>query len=271
MIYLEKAINFVHSYGDLIENARLASIIWGEMPNNLVLHKLEEMQNPDGGFSYWIKEADISMVCDTVYLLRWFDDLATKYGKLVERAVSFIIGHQEEDGGWDEVEDIKKFKPPPFLEPGAINTRVWLTANCAHWLMRFGYAESPMCKACPVDYLLENREPSGRLIGYLRATWDALPIFARYPKDDREPFRKALRITEKEFTPGDWEGSYLAWLLRCLHDAGIEATNNLVSECFIQLAKKQRLDGSWDSEDSEEYSVGATLEVLRVLKDYKVI
>jgi hypothetical protein len=271
VVDLKKAVSYIQSKSDPIENARLTSILWGQTPDESVLSRLEAMQNPDGGFCYWTKEADISMVCDTVCMLRWFDDLSLQNSPLVEQAVGFLFSHQKEDGGWDEVEDIRQFNPPPFLQPGAINARVWLSAHCAHWLMRFGYAESPMCKACPVDFLLENREPDGRLIGYIRATWDALPIFARYPENDREPFKQALRIIEEEYSPEKWEGSYLAWLLRCLYDAHLETSHNLVKDCLKQIEHRQRPDGSWDSEDGEEYTAGATLEVLRVFKDYKVV
>ena len=268
---LDKAISYVRSCGDLIENSRLDCILWGKPPGKSVLQKLEGMQNPDGGFSYWLKETKISTVLDTIYILHWFDDLSIKQGPLVDGAIDFIFNHHNEDGSWDEVEDVVNFDPPPFQLPGKIENRVWLSANCAHWLMLFGHAESPKCRGCPVDFLLDSREPDGRLTGYLRATWDCLPVFARYPEDDREPFQKALAATEREFAPQDWEGSYLVWLIRCLRDARMESGHDLVHRSLSELVQKQRPDGSWNSEDGEEYSANATVEALRVLKDYKVI
>lgn len=271
MLDVEKAIQYVQEYGDNIENARLDSLIWGKFPDEDILHKLEKMQNLDGGFSYWIKEVKISTVSDSVYILRWFDDLGITKGIMLEKAVDFIFNNQKEDGSWDEVNDIIKYNPPPFLVPGNIENRIWLTANCAHWLMKFGYAESAKCKACPVDFLLKYHKPNGGFPGYLRAAWDCLPIFSRYPKNDREPFRLVLNYVESNYSPANWEGSYLTWLLRCLRDAELPATHQLVKECLKDLQDKQRSDGSWNSEDGEEYSASATVEALGVLKDFNLI
>lgn len=266
---IEKAIAHVQTNGDIIERARLASILWGKRPHKSVLQKLAEMQNPDGGFAYWIK--DFSIVCDTVYVLIWFDDLSIRRGNLVERAIDFLLRHQKGDGGWDEIERVKETNPPPFLIPGKITTRVWLTAYCAHWLVRFGYAEPPKAKGCPVKFLLANREPSGQLVGGCRATWDGLVLFSYHPGQDSEIFKQTLEVIEKEFKPEKWEGSYLAWLLCCLRDAGIPTKHRFVKRCLQELVKKQRPDGGWESEDGERYAANATIEALRVIKHYGVI
>lgn len=269
VVNLEKAVTYVQAKGDIIERARLACILWGKPPQNAVLQKLAEMQNPDGGLPYWIK--DFSTVCDTVYVLTWFDDISSRRGSLVEHAINFLLKHQKEDGGWDEVERVKETNPPPFLIPGKINTRVWLTAYCAHWFVRFGYAEPPEAKGCPVKFLLAYRETSGRLVGYLRATWDALVLFSYHPGPNSEVFKQTLEVIEKEFSPEKWEGSYLAWLLCCLRDAGLPAHHPFVHRCLDELIKKQRPDGSWESEDGEEYAANATIEASRVIQHYDVI
>jgi len=61
-IGLDRAITYVRSCGDLIENSRLDCILRGKPPGKSVLQKLEEMQNPDGGFSYWLKGTNISTI-----------------------------------------------------------------------------------------------------------------------------------------------------------------------------------------------------------------
>jgi hypothetical protein len=269
MVNVEKAIAFVQANGDIIEQARLASVLWGKRPDKSVLQKIAGMQKPDGGFAYWIK--DFSTICDPVFVLTWFDDFSIRSGTFVKRAIKFLLTHQKEDGGWDELEKVKETNPPPFLMPGEINTRVWITANCAHWFVRLGYAEPPEAKGCPVKFLLAHRESSGRLIGYLRATWDALVLFSYHPGPDSNVFKQTLNIIEKEFSPKKWEGSYLAWLGCCLRDAGLPANHSLVKQCLSELLKKQRLDGSWDSEDGEKYAANATVQALRVIKYYGAI
>jgi len=269
---LDKAVDYVRAKGDVIEQARLASILWRKQPEEAVLQKLTEMQNMDGGFSYWVK--GFSTVCDTVYVLIWFDDLSLRRLPQVERAIDFLLMHQKEDGGWDELERVKEANVPSFLVPGKITTRVWLTAYCAHWFVRLGYAEHPKAKGCQGEFLLAHREPSGRLIGTvkdMRAMWDWLVFLSYFPGSDSEIFKQTLTVIEQEFYPEKWEGSYLAWLTCCLRDAGLPAHHHFVRRCLDELVKKQRLDGSWDSEDGEAFAANATIEALRVIKHYGVI
>lgn len=265
----DQAIAFVQTRGDVIERARLACILHRKPPREAILQKLGQMQNPDGGFAHWIK--DFSTVCDTVYVLIWLDDLTLRNGTLVDRAFDFLLTLQKEDGGWDEMGQVKEANPPEFLLPGKVETRVWLTAYCAHWFVRFGRAEPPGAKGCPVRFLMDHREPSGRLTGCLRATWDALVLFSYRPGPKSEIFQQTLAVIEKEFSPEEWEDSYLAWLLCCLRDAGLSSSHSLVSRCLDELVKKQRADGSWESEDGETYAANATVEALRVLKHYEVV
>ncbi|MFB0534138.1 MAG: prenyltransferase/squalene oxidase repeat-containing protein [Anaerolineae bacterium] len=263
---LEKAIAYVKARGNAVERARLAAILRDEPPLEAALQELAALQKPDGGFAYWVRE--VSNVCDTAFVLQWFDDLKVYRGPIVDPACRFLLDRQQEDGGWDEVEAVRALNPPEWMIPGRIETRVWLTAYCAHVLIRFGYAKAPGT-CCPTDYLLAHSDETGRLAGYLRATWLALPMLAFYPGPDSEPFRRALAVAEAAYSP-DWEGSYLAWLLRCLQDAGLPADHSLVTRCLADLKGKQRPDGSWEPEEGEgeEHAVNATVAALRALKSY---
>ena len=264
---LEKAIARVQCRGNAVERARLAAILWEEPPPEAALRELAALQKPDGGFAYWVRK--VSNICDIAFVLQWFDDLKVYRGPVVDPACQFLLDRQQEDGGWDEVEAVWALNPPEWMTPGRIETRVWLTAYCAHVLLRFGYAEAEGTY-CPTDFLLAHRDETGRLAGTLRATWIALPMLAFYPGPGSEPFRQALAAVEANFSP-DWEGSYLAWLLRCLQDAGLPADHPLVGRCVADLERKQRPDGSWESEDGEEYAVGAIIDALQVLKGYGLI
>jgi len=260
----EKAVTYVQTRGNAVERARLATILWGKPPPEAALRELAALQKPDGGIAYWIQGT--SNVCDTAFVLQWFDDLKVYRGPIVDWACRFLLDRQQEDGGWDEVKAVQALNPPEWMTPGRIETRVWLTAYCAHVLIRFGYAEAPGTY-CPTDFLLAHCDESGRLAGYLRATWIALPMLAFYPGPDSEPFRRALAVVEANYSP-DWEGAYLAWLLRCTQDAGLPADHPLVARSLVNLERKQRADGSWESEDGEKFAVSATVEALRVLKGY---
>jgi hypothetical protein len=263
---VERAIAYVQAQGNVVERARLAAILWEEPPPDMVLEALAALQKADGGFAYWVPEA--SNISDTAYVLAWFDDLRVYRGSIVDPACRFLLDRQREGGGWDEVAAVRAWNPPEWMVPGRIETRVWLTAYCAHVLIRFGYAEAEGTR-CPTDFLLAHCDASGRLAGYLRATWIALPMLAFYPGPDSGPFRRAMAVVESSYVP-DWEGAYLAWLLRCLQDAGLGGDHPLVVRCLADLARKQRADGSWEPEkgEGEAHAVNATLGALRALKGY---
>lgn len=270
VVGLARAVEFVRTRGSVIERARMAAILRGEMPDRTALAQIASLQKRDGGFGYWLR--DFSSVCDTVYVLTWLDDLGVRTGPSVDHAFSYLVERQLPDGGWDEVDQVRSVEHPPFLEPGKDSTRVWLSAYCAHWFVRFGRAEPPAAKACPVRYL-EAKALQGNLLagGQLRATWDALVLFNYHPGPDSDLFRRTLAAVERGYEPAKWEGNYLAWLGCCLRDAGLPLTHPLVQRCLEDLVAKQRPDGSWDSEDGEAHSADSTIQVLRVLNHYGLV
>ena len=263
---LDKAIAYVDAQGDVVERARLGAILWGEPAPQAALGKLAGLQQADGSFAYWIPQ--VGNVCDTAYILQWFDDLGVHRGPIVDPACRFLLDRQEEDSGWDEVQAVRHWNPPEWMTPGRIETRVWLTAFCAHVLIRFGYAEAEGT-GCPADFLLAHCDKSGRLAGYLRATWIALPMFAFYPGPNSEAFQKAVAVVQAHYSP-EWQGSYLAWVLRCLGDAALPPEHPLVARSLADLEGKQRPDGSWEPEEGEgeQYAVNATIEAVRALRRY---
>lgn len=95
-------------------------------------------------------------------------------------------------------------------------------------------------------------------------------MLAFYPGPDSASFDRAVAVVEANYSP-DWQGAYLAWLLRCLQDAGLPADHPLVAHCLADLICKQRTDRSWESEDGEEFAASASVEALRVLKGYRRI
>jgi hypothetical protein len=261
---VEKALAYVRTRGDAVQQARLASILWNEPPTVRVLEDLATLQQPDGSFAYWVPQ--VGNICDTPYVLQWFHDLSVYREPAVDRACRFLLHHQQPDGGWDELEAVRLRNPPEWMTSGRIETRVWLTAFCAHVLICFGYAEAPGTH-CPTDHLLAHCDQSGRLAGYLRATWLSLPMLAFYPGVGSEPFRRAVAVMEVSYSP-DWEGAYLAWLLRCLQDAGLPAEHRLANRALQDLEHMQRTDGSWAPEEGEgeEQAARATVDALRAQK-----
>jgi hypothetical protein len=269
MVNIKKAIEYVHKHGDEIERNRLSCVLLGMQPTTIIHQKLEEMQNPDGGFSYWTK--DFSTVSDTIYVLSWLDDLQMHSGKIVDHAFDFLNSNQQEDGGWDEVAAMEKAASSTDLMPGEDETRVFLTAYCAHWSVRFDRAEPPEAKGSPLEFLKTFRKPSGLILDDYQATWDSLVLFSYQPGVDSELFKDTLDVIEKKLAPDAAKGSEIAYLLCCLRDSGLEAYHPFVNLCTDVLIQKQQENGSWESEYGEKYATDAIIQALRGLKHYNVV
>ena len=264
MVDLKRASAFVDGLEEEILSARLKAILEDQKPIRPVLSQIEDMRKSDGGFAFW--EQDVSSITTTLNIVGWLDDFSLREGKVVNRTFDFLLRHQLEDGGWDEIERVRDLGPPPFMIPGEINTRTWLTACCAHWFIRFGRAEPPGSKGCPAEFLMQHVQPSGLVKGYLYASWDALVMFNYHPGPDSEVFRNLLSSVREQFNPDKHDATDLAWLLRCLRDIGLDATDGLVSRVVDSLEGMQAPDGSWVS--GEGFTGMTTVDVIRVLRDF---
>lgn len=263
---IDKVVSFVRERGSAIEHARTASILWNAPVPDLVLEELAAMQYADGGYSYWIP--GVSSVCDTAYVLQWLDDLGLHGSPVARAACRYLLDRQLSDGGWDEDESIAGHDPPEWLIPGRIETRIWLTGFVSHLLVRFEHAEAPGSN-CPAYFLLAHCDRYGRLVGYERATWLALPILAVYPGINSEPYRRTLAVAAA-FPSKDWKAGYLGWMLRCLSDAHVPADHPLVVRSLDDLEQRQRPDGGWDPEEGEGngHTVDSTITVLRAFHQF---
>jgi hypothetical protein len=69
----------------------------------------------------------------------------------------------------------------------------------------------------------------------------------------------------------EWDDSQIAWALDCLSRGGLPKKHPFVEACLNQLFHRQKADGSWASEDGEGSAVGATIQVLKVMKRYGLL
>ncbi|MFX1596502.1 MAG: hypothetical protein ACFFBK_10625, partial [Promethearchaeota archaeon] len=81
---IQKSINYVYTQGNVVEKARLSSILLNKKSSPEVIKDLALLQKPDGGFSYWVK--NVSNITDTCYVLEWFDDLKLHKGEVIDSA-----------------------------------------------------------------------------------------------------------------------------------------------------------------------------------------
>jgi len=82
--------------------------------------------------------------------------------------------------------------------------------------------------------------------------------------------KKALKVIDENIEKlGDGAGDF-AWCLECFYVAELTKENPTVKKCIDELVNLQQENGAWLSADGEKFTVSTTINVLRVLKSYKL-
>jgi hypothetical protein len=264
-IDIEKAAAFVYQNGDEIQKARLDAILKKRKPSDDIVKSIEELQNPDGGFPYKQVRGELSTLNNTEGMLVWLDDLGCLRSDIGKRAFHFLLTMQKEDGSWDENPEISKYNPPPWMVHGDRRSIIYHTAYCSFWLGVGGWKESVQFNK-GYRFLKDCQNEVGKIEGFLHNSWIGISVFAMESGWESVKVRKG--ITYLESVKG-WEPSQISWMLWCFVIAHIPKENPFAARMLHELPLRQRLDGSFASEDGDEFAVNATIEALKVISLFK--
>jgi hypothetical protein len=259
MYDLDKAITFVKTQGNAIEQARLRYLLAGESPSPGIITQLFAGQRDDAGWApFWA--SDYSSLDATCFRLAQAEQLGiVSTETAVMRAIQFLAKRQSEDGSWEEDQAVIDLAPP-WAKPGDLAAQLYLTANCGLWLALMGNMQEGASKAA--GYLQPYLDQDGHLPSFTHTYWLAGGLF--YRLDWKEPADRIFEYLGSRIK--DLTASNLAWLLITLIVAGVSTNHSLVGNAVDLLEKSQNEDGRWPSEDGPQYDVHSTLEALRALK-----
>jgi len=266
---ITRSIALIEQRGSDLEKARLGHILYGRKPEAILIQDLVQPQNEDGGFPYKMAHGNLSSVSTSLTALWLLDELGYLSSPTADKTIGYLLAVQREDGGWDEEAAIKKYDLPPWISPGDLRTRVYLTAYAAYWLAVTGYTEHPSFHKA-LEFLHNHQDESGKFHGFLHNTWLATSAFLMAGPQQSDIAEKGLQSLAN-VPLAEWEASQIAWALDCLSRAGLPGSYPFVKKCLSELVNRQRPDGSWSSEDGEDFAVGATIGVLKVLKFYDLV
>ena len=264
MVDINQSIAFINQKGSDLEKARLNCILHGSSPQPDVIQGLIELQNLDGGFPFGMTRGNLSTINETTVALWWMEELNLLASEHAEKGFAYLVETQQEDGSWDEDPHIAQYNLPPWIQLGDLRTRAYLSAYATYWLAIGGYSGLPVFRKA-LHYLLRQQDKSGRFFGYLHTTWIATGVFLmagdRYSKIADLGIRS---LSAKLFS--EWDDSQIAWALDCLSKGGLPRSHPFIDGCLAELIRRQKIDGSWASEDGEGFAVSATIQALKVLK-----
>jgi hypothetical protein len=258
-----RSIQYVVDHGSLLERARMVRILTGAPPAGESYRRLFSSQNADGGFPSRPKPGSHSSTDSTITSLWQMDELGLLESEPARRALDFLMEVQRPDGGLDENAALPEFDLPPWIRPGELPTRTYLTSHGACWFAarRAGRANA---FGGAVAYLAAQQLPDGRIPGYMHANFlaaaaflQAGPGFAGHAQHTLE-FLLMLRRA-------DWFDSHVAWALDSLLRAGLDADHPLLRFLLRELIARQGEDGAWAVEDGPDFAASATVAAIKVL------
>ena len=127
------AIQYVRSEGNVIEKARLKYLQYDQPASPEVVEEFVSAQNQDGSWSpYWA--TNYSSVDATCFHLAQANQLGIRMGEpALIKAINFIANRQRSDGTWEEAQSVAKIAPP-WVKPGDMSAKLYITANSGYWL-----------------------------------------------------------------------------------------------------------------------------------------
>ncbi len=266
---IEKSIAFIESRGSELEKVRLNCILRGTRPPADVVQKLINLQNADGGFPFGMQAGKLSTINETTVALWWLEEMDLLYSPLAHFAFDFLNRTQQAEGYWDEDPRLAQYELPPWIKLGDLYTQLYLTAYVAFWLAAAGKTTQPAFRKS-LHFLIKNQDETGKFLGFLHTTWIAIGVFLMAGKHYTTIAGKAHQVLCDRHLD-EWEDGQLAWALDCLSKGGLPKTDSFVRAGLSELKRRQKLDGSWASEDGEGAAVGATIQAIKVFKHYGLI
>ena len=214
---------------------------------------------------------NLSVIDTTLAGLGWLDELGMLESPTAEKAIHFLCVRQKPDGGWDEDAALEPGKNalPPWIKPGEMATRMYLTANTAYWLAVSGGTNRPHFHRA-LGFITGQQGNDEEGFGYLHTAWIAASVFLLAGRRNMDAARKATQFFVDQPLAG-WECSQIAWALNNLSVAGLPDSNPFVVRALGELVQRQSIDGCWVSEDGSTHTADATIQVLKALGYYDLL
>ena len=209
LVLLDEALKLVEKYGSDVQRCRVAYVRKASTDNTPVLHFLEQLQLPEGGFPYQADPGNPYHLSYTSNILKILAETGLKRRHVSKRTVDFVMSVQSEEGFWNENPELASRDLPFWDQPGDLNTQLWLTGALGEGLIRLGHGSSfHIVKAG--DFLLRHRKANGAFKGFRHTTWLAVAVLAPRRGITDSVVRDAVNALGAF---GDWDPANLNWVL----------------------------------------------------------
>ncbi|HEY7092284.1 MAG TPA: prenyltransferase/squalene oxidase repeat-containing protein [Ktedonobacterales bacterium] len=270
----DRAVAFILAHGSGVERYVLNNLAgenqYEAPPVAELDRQLLEGQRPDGGWApFWA--SDYSSLDATCYRLAQAETAGLS---LSWEALEFLRSRQRSDGSWEEDESARDLAPP-WVTPGDLAARLYLTANCGWWLINGmahgaqGYEDEA---ARAGAYLEGHQAEDGSLPSFLQTHWLAAALWIRLEWGQPDLPEQATRTLDHLATQlsDETPAGALGWMLTTLAPLGVPPEHPAIVKAVALLSEQQRPDGGWTSEDGPDRDTWVTLQALLALTQWYI-
>jgi hypothetical protein len=262
---INAAVNYIEKTGDNVLT-KLACYAVGKIQKNEAIEAISSYQLTDGGWTKTDKDflAGISTISSTWVALQWFIWLQDFDSIGLSKTIAYLKRVQNEEGYFDEPQEILKFTPSPWMQPGRYENQLWLTSAVSSKLLELGLEnEVDLNKA--ISFLSDGWDGK-RFPMYKHTHWMAMHIFhsADSPKcrsiaEGCKAFL-ASSLNNNEVDPGDCCAIAYSSL-----NTG-QFAEDLFKLAFTKMESFQADDGGIITNYGEKHRPSFTVEALFLLK-----
>ena len=254
---LDKSIEYVkRNSTDPFDTVRMQYILNGKIPNDEELKELITTQRQDGRWSpFWAQ--DNSSLDATCYRLATLEQAGINQHPVIDRAIDFITKHMNEKGYFEE-DNIPLDSCPPWVMPGDIKARLYLTANCGFWI----YYYTSNIDDRIIAYLREHIDHEGNMNSFLHTNWLTGGLFYSLGLNKEAETIFQYLVEQCSTLSSD----NLAWLINTLIVSEVSCEEEVIVKSIARLIDLKKSDGSWSSDDGPWKDIHTTIESIRALR-----
>lgn len=237
----------------------------GDEKKENVVKALKKYQNEDGGWANGLEieyQGNISSPMTTAAALGYIYLFGLEDAGIFHTTLNYLQGSQQDNGSWDDKEEIQQFNIPPYYAPGAFTT--YKTGMILKWLRRLEVDDEMVSKG--YAYLIDNyklKEKNNDMwtaIGYINA-------FAEYPHqmtDEIISWASGILMGDNKTQGVDMQ---LPWerVQGMIYDDD-KLLISLKDKVLESIKKNQQADGSWPHQFGTYNQVWAAVMIIRYLK-----
>jgi hypothetical protein len=214
--------------------------VTGKCHKDKIATELAQYQNPDGGFSNGLDieyMGPVSSPFTTATALGHIVKFGLQDTDVCNRIMQYLKNTQNDDGSWEDSEEMNKFPHPPYMGPGVYPE--YKTGMIIKWLVRLGSEEKQIIEKAR-NYMVEHFDK----ISANNDFWSAVAYSSAFSVLPEGPeYAKIMNWSMSILMP---QSDYMGWQqISGMIEDDIPIDESIRQQVMDAIKKNQEDDGAW--------------------------